>query len=645
MSIYVPSGKLVLLHNIDIDSSYNHEYYFANVTAQYNFFYGKKFKEYNDGTYQRKNLNSIRINASADEIRECKYIMWQNPTFSTKWYYAFVLGIDYENPKTSIIRYQLDVYQTYLFEMNWKQSFIERQHCDRWRTVGGVTYPNINTEVEDLEIGSEYQTVSRTKFEQIPDVAWMILGVTKFTSSLIPVSVADIPTGVYYIFVPFNVSQKRSCIFYAGSTEDHPFISPALLLREYATNTSLVNSLVSCTITPFIPFDFTYTIDSSGQYPKYHMTAVSPIDYVSVTGSNVVYRLTGMYSRNFDALTKHEFTDSENIYANFPSYSESKMLMYPFSFMELTNERGSVLPLKMEYINGGIGNVTIGVFGTLNFKNKALYVIKNYLSNDINYIKEYGLSDESNNEVPIINDYTASFMQSNSNALAVAESNAKINLLTSYENAQRTYSTGMSNRNIQALSGVATGLTQAFAGTQHAGTPYGEWNSMVGGFSSAIQTGINTLSDFMTSGNNIETTQANARNSALSDYMTSIESTLAKKRDAKQVPPTASSLGGDFLFNIINDCNAIYLIRKTIFPEYADKIQDFFKQFGYKYNKLEVPQFHTRASWNYIKMAQPNVSGNIPMDDLLAIKGIFQKGITLWHGDYVGNYSRNNDEI
>ena len=94
-----------------------------------------------------------------------------------------------------------------------------------------------------------------------------------------------------------------------------------------------------------------------------------------------------------------------------------------------------------------------------------------------------------------------------------------------------------------------------------------------------------------------------------------------------------------------NDCNALYLRRKTIYTEYANKLSDYFKQYGYKVNRLEVPKFHTRASWNYIKMTEPNVYGNIPNDDLMQIRDIFIKGITLWHGPYIGNYSRNNDEI
>ena len=44
-------------------------------------------------------------------------------------------------------------------------------------------------------------------------------------------------------------------------------------------------------------------------------------------------------------------------------------------------------------------------------------------------------------------------------------------------------------------------------------------------------------------------------------------------------------------------------------------------------------------------MTEPNIYGNIPMDDLMQIRDIFIKGITLWHGNYIGDYSRSNNEI
>ena len=69
------------------------------------------------------------------------------------------------------------------------------------------------------------------------------------------------------------------------------------------------------------------------------------------------------------------------------------------------------------------------------------------------------------------------------------------------------------------------------------------------------------------------------------------------------------------------------------------------KMFGYKVNKLEIPNTKSRRYYNYIKTIDANIVGNIPSNDLSAIKGIFDKGVTIWHTDQVGDYSLNNSEV
>ena len=78
MSTYVPTGEIELISNVDIDASYTHQYYFASVTDQNNFFTTKVFLSLSNGTYQRKNINTIQVPYEADMIRECKYLRWRN---------------------------------------------------------------------------------------------------------------------------------------------------------------------------------------------------------------------------------------------------------------------------------------------------------------------------------------------------------------------------------------------------------------------------------------------------------------------------------------------------------------------------------------------------------------------------------------
>lgn len=649
MSTFVPTGKIELIKNVDIDVSYTHQYYFANNSAQENFFASKVFQSLTNGTYQRKNINSIQVPFEADAIKDCKYLRWKNSDYdNTKWYYAFVTSIDYINPGVSQINYQLDVYQTFLFDVTWKQSFIEREHTTRWTydTKDNVI-PVINTEPEGLEYGSEYKVVSETKFEQIPDVGWIVFGSTKLDTS-VPHYLGTMPTGIIYTFVPICTNQKKDMIFKLGNTT---LANPGAVLNSFATSTALVNSLASCVYYPFLPlYGVSYSMDNTTpSQPICTLTIDAPVDTLSVAGNNVL-RFTSLYSTSHDFITPVELQDSNYIYAGFPQYTESKLLMFPYSFMELTTKRGDSMVLKMEYLEDRATGtkLRIGAFGTISSINKMIYAIKNYMGVS-GYNKMMALGDSSNSNLPITDDYTASYMQANSNSLRVAESNARYSELTSIDNAYRSYETSLANASRSAMAGFHSALNQGLGGVAGTliGAGLGSGGMMAGGVGNilgAMSSAISTQASEQNAKAQAETDRLNSFYSTTTDYANAVASVMAKKNDAKQIPPTSKNLGGDYLFNMCNDCNAVYLIRKTIYPEYANKLQDYFNQYGYKVNRLETPNFRSRLYWNYFKMTEPNVYGNIPMDDLMKIRDIFIKGITLWHGDYIGDYTKTNSE-
>lgn len=653
MSTFVPTGTIELIRNVDIDSSYTHQYYFESESAQATFFSGKVFATLSNSTYQRKNSNTIHVPYEMDTIADCKYLRWKNTDYSNKWYYAFVVAIDYINPGVSQITYELDVYQTFLFNMTWKQSFIEREHTQRWTTdTKSNTIPVVNTEPEGLEYGSEYKILTEKKLEQIPDVGWIVFGSTKLPTS-VPRQIGTMPTGIIYTFVPICTNQKKDMTFKVGN---YTLLQAHQVLNLFATNTNLVNSLVSCIYYPFLPlYGVNYSMDNTDpSQPICTLSFDSPVDtYTLVSGADrKILRFTGLYSSAHNFIDPIALQDDRYIYQDFPAYTESKLLMFPYSFMELTTKRGDSLVVRMEYLEDRLTGtkLRVGAFGTISSVNKMTYALRNYLSDINGYNLSTGLNDASNSNLPITDDYTASYMQANSNSLRVAESNARYSQLTDIDNAYRSYETAMAKRTASAVKGGASAIEQVGSGAMMGlvGALIGSPGMAVGGASGmagGLTTGIGTIADLITSEQQANTDYWNKYWSATTDYANTQASIMAKKNDAKQIPPSSKNLGGDYLFNMANDCNALYLRRKTIYPEYADKLTSFFKQYGYKVNKLEVPAFHTRTNWNYIKMAEPNVYGNIPMDDLMKIRDIFIKGITLWHGDYIGNYSLTNAEI
>ncbi len=67
--------------------------------------------------------------------------------------------------------------------------------------------------------------------------------------------------------------------------------------------------------------------------------------------------------------------------------------------------------------------------------------------------------------------------------------------------------------------------------------------------------------------------------------------------------------------------------------------------FGYKVNKLKIPEFNSRTYWNYIKIAEgENIGyGAIPSNAMDIINGFFRSGVSIWHNhENLGNFALAN---
>jgi hypothetical protein len=87
------------------------------------------------------------------------------------------------------------------------------------------------------------------------------------------------------------------------------------------------------------------------------------------------------------------------------------------------------------------------------------------------------------------------------------------------------------------------------------------------------------------------------------------------------------------------------VIKKEITDEYRKKLTDFFKMYGYKLNEVKVPNLKTRQHFNFVQTVGANITGNIPQEDIEKLVSMFNNGVTLWHGDWVGDYSQTNGEL
>ena len=84
----------------------------------------------------------------------------------------------------------------------------------------------------------------------------------------------------------------------------------------------------------------------------------------------------------------------------------------------------------------------------------------------------------------------------------------------------------------------------------------------------------------------------------------------------------------------------------SIKAKQAEILDEYFDQFGYKCNRVKIPNINGRRNWNFVKTIGCYIEANIPQDDLQEIKAMFDKGITFWHNPATfADYTQSNDIV
>lgn len=148
MYIY-PNTDLKILRNVNLNNDYDHTIYFSGKTAQTEYFLSKAKYTLTNQQYQRKERGWIQVNINQNDLWDCTYIMYRNTSYNTKWFYAFILSVDYVNDSVSRINFEIDVIQTWHFDYTLDKCYVEREH-----TISDNLFEN--TVQENIDIGLSY---------------------------------------------------------------------------------------------------------------------------------------------------------------------------------------------------------------------------------------------------------------------------------------------------------------------------------------------------------------------------------------------------------------------------------------------------------------------------------------------------------
>lgn len=297
MSAITPSSNLRLL-KLPIELDNNNQLTFADINTQTSYFLSITHLEETDFTYQRKD-SIIRYPAHIDSIIEYNYCMYQNENYTNKWFYAYIINMRYINDYMTEIEIATDVFQTWQFDIEYKQSFVEREHVSD-DSIGLHTYP------EGLETGEYVSTKLQPTLSNNKETCFCV-AVSDFVTSGIVYSTLNelLPSGLYYIGLTTLQGVKD-------------------LIKSYDTvaKADAINSVFVIPKEFFSSWTNETGIDGEVSYTVRFNTSLE-----NITINKVNYLANEYYPKN------------------------NKLLCYPYSFLQVSNHNGMIVNYKWENFN------------------------------------------------------------------------------------------------------------------------------------------------------------------------------------------------------------------------------------------------------------------------------------------------------
>ncbi len=124
----------------------------------------------------------ISVGFTYNQCLTANYIAYQNPNYSTKWFFAFIDRVEYESNKSTIIYYTIDNWATWFDNLSFKPCYVVREHVND-DTIGantteeGLAVQEFVCEQTDTDIGlgsmfwvgvlTNYNPVNNKKFSSI----------------------------------------------------------------------------------------------------------------------------------------------------------------------------------------------------------------------------------------------------------------------------------------------------------------------------------------------------------------------------------------------------------------------------------------------------------------------------------------------
>ena len=573
-----PNSKLWLLKDVDLDPNYNYTMDFDSLTAQENYFNSKIYSEFdkNEGYSYIRDNRAIKVEMPIDKLFGVNYLMFENEE-TNKRYYAFITSKEWVRSDATAITIKIDPLQSFMFDYELEESFIEREHQDRYTSE---LKPIYSLTEENLEIGEHYVVKDSKTIQDtvLPKTIWYYVyakeplgkvygvgasGVDNYATQLIAEDHSiQLNTG-YYVYIFTQLYAVKDNFNNTGN-----FIGIEVNNTDNNLKVNLLEDprIVKVVASRYLPNGITWNSTdnrfeiaaSAGfnarlcQYDKY------PDDYNFSKLLKIDY-FNSNYAKEYD-IEDNITTPSLSIENQKNIEYEPKLLTAPYSLLRL-NIFNKFANLKRENFSNGIKlDIAQGIINSTNL-----------LVQPVDYLnEEKGLFSQ-----------------------VKADIDGQINLRTDawleYEaNNSASINGGLVVAGAQVAGGIALG-------------------ALTGGIGLAVA-GSQVLS-----------------------FGGQIANELIKRKDLKNTPDEVKQAPNDSFTPVLLNNMLVNMEFIEIKPYYKNLVFNYLYHFGYKCNDFKKPDLRSRYYFNYIKTIGANINTGIDADFRNELVTIYDKGITIFH--------------
>jgi hypothetical protein len=640
-------------------------------------------------TYARVG-DPIRINLPFNEVYRYNYIMVQNPanpigahyydesgnhipmSDAAKNYYYFITDVRYIAPNTTELSVQLDVWQTFGYDISFGNCYIERGHIGIANSNAfannGLDYLTVP---EGFDLGSDYMPLYQWKTDimSVPALAGgsgppytpsdplqpaiLVVSTTDLEASWGDLNNPNLQTAPAS---PFNLLPNGAGHYVFHTEEDY-----LSFMIDIGTAPWVSQGIIGIYAIPQIPTDSTSLSQtqynngaSSRNAPMYRMVGGTfgtspgstgpgshPTTLTAAAGFRSVAQ--GLLPSRYQGLTK--FLTSPYLMLEMTTYHGQPIVLKPeliatadlqvnyYQHLSMPNPQLTFVPLH--YASGGVGSFDDGEFMDLatsisNFPQFSLVnnSYLNYMASNTHRIGyAYSLADWSQQKAL------------SGNSVRYAQASAAIDTNNAITHQQNLYEIGSTAANratsignsfldllnpVKDLTGSSeVGLLKQITGT---GNDVAQTTLSIN-----QRDNINNLNQNLNAFNR-DTNKSYADAVAKGDYSADIMAIQAKVQDSKLIQPTTSGQVGGEAALLVNYGWKLIVKLKMINANAVHNIGEYWLRFGYTVNRFhDVSQLQVMTHFTYWKMTQTYITQwSCPESFKNTIRGIFEKGVTVW---------------